>query len=124
VPLETLVNKFSHVRFEPSGFTSNPDIPFAKSLTDYIFRHLGYRYLNKEQQEIAGLLPAGSMNADQPGAQLPASSSSLPGGRNSTRALPFNPQSDAPACYDCGAIMVRNGSCYKCLNCGATTGCS
>ena len=124
VPLETLVNKFSHVRFEPSGFTSNPDIPFAKSLTDYIFRHLGYRYLNKEQQEIAGLLPAGSMNADQPGTPPAASRSSLPEGRKSTRALPFNPQADAPACYDCGAIMVRNGSCYKCLNCGATTGCS
>jgi len=124
VPLETLVSKFSHVRFEPSGFTSNPDIPFAKSLTDYIFRYLGHRFLDKEQQEIAGLLPASGLVHDQAIlAAVPQAPQAEPGG-TPKRSLAFNPQSDAPACYDCGAIMVRSGSCYKCLNCGATNGCS
>jgi ribonucleoside-diphosphate reductase alpha chain len=120
VPLEALVNKFSHVRFEPSGMTSNPKIPFAKSLTDYIFRYLGTRFLTKQQQEAAGL------TGTQPG--LP----NAPDGYNGVNYVlgssdlghSFNPQSDAPSCHDCGAIMVRNGSCYKCLNCGATSGCS
>lgn len=124
VPLEALVNKFIHVRFEPSGFTTNPDIPIAKSLTDYIFRYLGLRFLDRQQQEAAGLLP--------PGEQIPGGSEQLnPGHRPLTAPKPstakghlFNPQSDAPACQDCGAIMIRNGSCYKCLNCGGTTGCS
>jgi ribonucleoside-diphosphate reductase alpha chain len=101
VPLEVLVNKFSHVRFEPSGFTKNPEIPIAKSLIDYIFRFLGTRFLNAEQRSEMGL---GSVEA---------------GALDSTVA-----QADAPSCSDCGAIMIRNGSCYKCLNCGATSGCS
>jgi ribonucleoside-diphosphate reductase alpha chain len=120
VPLEALVNKFSHVRFEPSGMTSNPKIPFAKSLTDYIFRYLGTRFLTREQQEAAGLA------GNQPG--LSNESNSYNGGSyvlgSSDLGHSFNPQSDAPSCHDCGAIMVRNGSCYKCLNCGATSGCS
>jgi ribonucleoside-diphosphate reductase alpha chain len=124
VPLEALVNKFSHVRFEPSGFTSNPDIPIAKSLTDYIFRFLGTRFLTKEQQEAAGLIAA----ADSHGSFLDRRDSpdqigfSLPTHEGEGHA--FRPQSDAPSCYDCGSIMVRSGSCYKCHNCGATSGCS
>ena len=124
VPLEALVNKFIHVRFEPSGFTTNPDIPIAKSLTDYIFRYLGLRFLDRQQQEAAGLL---SLNGHAPGA--PEQLNPVP--RHAGNPKPaqikghaFNPQSDAPACQDCGAIMIRNGSCYKCLNCGGTTGCS
>lgn len=124
VPLEALVNKFSHVRFEPSGFTKNPEVPYAKSLTDYIFRFLGTRFLTAKQQAAAGLLPM----TDHPDAShqdlarptAPRSETGLP----HETSLPFNPQSDAPACHDCGAIMVRNGSCYKCLNCGASNGCS
>jgi len=124
VPLGALVNKFIHVRFEPSGFTTNPDIPIAKSLTDYIFRYLGLRFLNKEQQEAAGLLPP-AVNGPEllPGVNPPREPATLPG-RSEMKEHAFNPQSDAPACQDCGAIMVRNGSCYKCLNCGGTTGCS
>ena len=126
VPLEALVSKFSHMRFEPSGFTSNKDIPIAKSLTDYIFRYLGIRFLNREQQEIAGListegepgLPAYELPVDRPAARSRTKVLSVENGHA------FNPQSDAPACQDCGAIMVRNGSCYKCVNCGATSGCS
>ncbi len=124
VPLEALVNKFSHVRFEPSGFTSNPDIPIAKSLTDYIFRYLGLRFLDKTQQEAAGLLPPGKGSGETiTGSGSGNQSQSSPYAAK-TKGHAFNPQSDAPACYDCGSIMVRHGSCYECLNCGATTGCS
>jgi ribonucleoside-diphosphate reductase alpha chain len=124
VPLEALVNKFSHVRFEPSGFTSNPDIPIAKSLTDYIFRYLGTRFLDTEQQEAAGLLPmADQVPEPYQGSASPEMRSETPRSPEGDHRL-FNAQSDAPACHDCGAIMVRNGSCYNCLNCGATNGCS
>ena len=122
VPLEVLVSKFSHVRFEPSGFTKNPDIPIAKSLIDYIFRFLGTRFLNAEQRSQMGL-----GGAPEPGAaeSRPVVADKSGGERGPTVvALGFSPQADAPSCSDCGAIMIRNGSCYKCLNCGATSGCS
>jgi ribonucleoside-diphosphate reductase alpha chain len=124
VPLEALVNKFSHVRFEPSGFTSNPDIPIAKSLTDYIFRYLGLRFLDKTQQEAAGLLPPEKGSGERSDNSGSGNQSKPVVTNVKTRGHAFNPQSDAPACYDCGSIMVRHGSCYECLNCGATTGCS
>jgi ribonucleoside-diphosphate reductase alpha chain len=122
VPLEVLVNKFSHVRFEPSGFTKNPDIPIAKSLIDYIYRFLGTRFLSSEQRSSMGL---GSVEEEE----RTAAAGNGVGGMGDARshavaALGFSPQADAPSCPDCGAIMVRNGSCYKCLNCGATSGCS
>ncbi len=122
VPLEALVNKFSHVRYEPSGFTSNPNIPIAKSLTDYIFRYLGTTFLNKTQQQAAGLLPTYTKDQrDQDPVDIPISD---PSRTPNSPDHAFNAQSDAPACPDCGAIMIRSGSCYECLNCGATTGCS
>ncbi len=126
VPLEALVSKFSHVRFEPSGFTSNKDIPIAKSLTDYIFRYLGIRFLNREQQEVAGLIAPEGASPElsyQPSQEMPSigTRTMVLSAKNGHA---FNPQSDAPACQDCGSIMVRNGSCYKCVNCGATNGCS
>jgi ribonucleoside-diphosphate reductase alpha chain len=115
VPLEALVNKFSHVRFEPSGFTGNPEIPIAKSLTDYIFRFLGVRFLSEEQQERAGIFnhADGGVKSTAPRARRSLSETGLVG-----------VQSDAPACRDCGSIMVRSGSCYECDNCGSTSGCS
>lgn len=125
VPLEALVNKFSHVRFEPSGFTSNPNVPYAKSLTDYIFRYLGTSFLDSEGQSLAGLAPT---EISQDGlntpyvAPLPAIPSKPTPSKGAGHA--FKPQSDAPACFECGSIMTRSGSCYKCLNCGATSGCS
>jgi ribonucleoside-diphosphate reductase alpha chain len=121
VPLEVLVSKFSHVRFEPSGFTKNPEIPIAKSLIDYIFRFLGTRFLPPEQRARMGLSvtePA----AEEP--ELPPTDHAALTRSSAVTALGFSPQADAPSCSDCGAIMVRNGSCYKCLNCGATSGCS
>ena len=122
VPLDVLVSKFSHVRFEPSGFTKNPEIPLAKSLIDYIFRFLGAKFLSPDQHAAVGLgLP--DRGESRSGSRRDAG-----GRRRSTthvvEELGFSPQSDAPSCADCGSIMIRNGSCYKCLNCGATSGCS
>lgn len=116
VPLETLVNKFAHMRFEPSGVTPNPEIRFAKSISDYIFRWLGLKFLPKEAQPPK---EAKSLN----GSLVPTE----PPGINALQARErevFTLQADAPACADCGALMVRNGACYKCLNCGSTYGCS
>ena len=120
VPLEALVEKFSHVRFEPSGFTKNPEIPYAKSITDYIFRWLASKFLSAEEQEAVGVQAREGSLKPIPGpvttASLPAKSGS-PGGAH--RA-----QMDAPPCHYCGSIMTRNGSCYRCSNCGSTSGCS
>ena len=116
VPLEVLVNKFAHVRFEPSGFTKNPEIPMAKSLTDYIFRFLGARHLSPEQRQEVGYAEVVVPERTSARAEVEAAPRS--------NVVSFSPQADAPSCSDCGAIMVRNGSCYKCLNCGSTSGCS
>jgi ribonucleoside-diphosphate reductase alpha chain len=110
VPLKFLVDKFAHVRFEPSGWTGNPKIPYAKSIPDYIFRWLAHRFLGAEDMPPveAGDTPA--MRPTEPDPQ---------------QALPFPAvASDAPLCSECGSIMTRNGSCYKCGNCGGTSGCS
>jgi ribonucleoside-diphosphate reductase alpha chain len=123
VPVDALVNKFAHVRFEPSGFTKNPDIPVAKSLTDYIFRFLGTRYGGEMQAVTA---PAADSPAARPSAAPAAARPKLElveGGRVNPSDLILS-QSDAPTCSDCGSIMIRNGACYKCHNCGATSGCS
>lgn len=115
VPLETLVEKFSHVRFEPSGFTKNPEIPYAKSITDYIFRWLASKFLSAEHQEAVGVqTAAGAGKGETP----PAPAKSAASGPT------FRSQADAPSCHYCGAIMTRNGSCYRCSNCGSTSGCS
>ena len=120
VPLDVLVSKFSHVRFEPSGFTKNPEIPLAKSLIDYIFRFLGAKFLSPDQRVAVGLgLPDRGETAERT-AVAPV----LTADGHVVDELGFSPQSDAPSCADCGSIMIRNGSCYKCLNCGATSGCS
>jgi ribonucleoside-diphosphate reductase alpha chain len=129
VPLEALVEKFSHVRFEPSGFTKNPEIPYAKSITDYIFRWLASKFLSVDHQLAVGVQKAHAAEAAEPqtGESLapkkivvtgPTSVSTAPS------AATFKVQSDAPACHYCGSIMTRNGSCYRCSNCGSTSGCS
>jgi len=127
VPLQALVSKFSHVRFEPSGFTKNPEIPMAKSLTDYIFRFLGSRFLNPETKKEIGIVEREEPpTADAASRATPARLAAVPE-RTATAApaaLGFSPQADAPTCSDCGSIMIRNGACYKCWNCGATSGCS
>ncbi len=109
VPLKFFVDKFSHVRFEPSGWTGNQRIPYAKSIMDYIFRWLGAKFLGPEY----AVTEAGATTQLRPTETEPQ------------QALPFEPvMNDAPACAECGGIMTRNGSCYKCENCGGTSGCS
>ncbi len=207
VPLRDVVNKFAHVRFEPSGFTGNSEIPIAKSLVDYIFRWMGSRFLPADEKASLGLIdrsqvvdeiPVGSVGglsassaasldippaaAEEEASGLSRSASASPtptqtddtpsatvetavaeparspapkeelvviasngsGNGNGHRTngngqtlesfagsslgggvkVAFAAQADAPSCADCGSIMVRNGSCYKCLNCGSTSGCS
>jgi len=189
VPLRDLVNKFAHVRFEPSGFTGNSEIPIAKSIVDYIFRWLGARFLAADDKAGLGLQGAASSyvaaapvafaapivpvapavsEGDSTGedvepitsdAPAPAASSGPAVGSNAlpvveppanapanapangsgngsgngravlsaslgTTSVAFTVQEDAPSCAECGSIMVRNGSCYKCMNCGSTSGCS
>ncbi len=202
VPLRDLVNKFAHVRFEPSGFTGNQEIPIAKSIVDYIFRWLGSRFLSPEDKAMLGLIdrsavvaeppasgsasapyassagswspaadPAPAVQATEPRGDEPTASVAVEkaaaestteqsgsktgnevrdeltvlakngnghakvasgnGGGGSaitlslgTTNVAFKIQEDAPSCAECGSIMVRNGSCYKCLNCGSTSGCS
>jgi ribonucleoside-diphosphate reductase alpha chain len=109
VPLKFLVDKFAHVRFEPSGWTGNQQIPYAKSIMDYIFRWLGARFLGPEY----AVTEAGETSTLRPTEASPQ------------QELPFAPMTaDAPLCAECGSIMTRNGSCYKCGNCGGTSGCS
>jgi ribonucleoside-diphosphate reductase alpha chain len=122
VPLEALVDKFTHMRFEPSGFTKNPEIPMAKSLVDYIFKWLGSKFMTAEQKKAIGIV---SRDNDSTGPiavtqQQVLSRSAI----SEDHKLSFENQADAPACHECGSIMVRTGSCYRCLNCGATSGCS
>jgi ribonucleoside-diphosphate reductase alpha chain len=227
VPLRDLVNKFAHVRFEPSGFTGNQEIPIAKSIVDYIFRWLGSRFLSTDEKASLGLVdrsaisdlpetsgsvaasdtPSASLSAFGASASLPADPTppapGLPATKSATNQavssakkdqgeisgtseavtpppasevpptavdaspkeelavlatnghanahaangngktgngngggsgaislslgatkVSFQTQADAPSCAECGSIMVRNGSCYKCLNCGSTSGCS
>ena len=133
VPLRVMVNKFSHMRFEPNGFTKNPEIPIAKSIIDYIVRWLASRFLDAEDQEAVGIVrrtPA--LESDEAGASGkqpsdPAGELKVvapTNGHGGGQKLTFVVNADAPACSDCGSITVRSGACYKCLNCGSTTGCS
>ncbi len=138
VPLKVLCDKFSHTRFEPSGFTGNPEIPIAKSITDYIFRWLSLKFLPAEdgaatQPYLPGVEPASPKRAGQktieakalPAAEAAPRANGVNGanGANGTNGA-VEKQTDAPPCPTCGSITVRNGACYKCMNCGSTTGCS
>jgi ribonucleoside-diphosphate reductase alpha chain len=116
VPLKVLVDKFSHTRFEPSGYTGNPDIPHADSITDYIFRWLGHRFLTVPDE----------MGAEDSEPRRPTAgrAKTRPHPRRGTVLEPAAVFADAPPCSTCGALMVRSGTCFKCLNCGATSGCS
>lgn len=138
VPLPVLVNKFAHMRFEPSGFTNHAQIRMAKSLVDYIFRWMALKFLSVSEQQRFGL------NLDITDPQMSVGTAPSKGVVLTAEAKPqadlFAPQksastevshtttfdnsSDAPACDTCGSIMVRNAACYKCLNCGSTSGCS
>jgi ribonucleoside-diphosphate reductase alpha chain len=147
VPLETLVSKFCYMRFEPEGITQNPEIPFAKSMPDYIMRWLASRFLDADACEELGIL------TPEVRARKAAQESALSGGGNGgnghgtdeevPEAPPADPQPAAaaltdtppviparikgsdlgPACQQCGGMMQRTGSCYTCSSCGFNTGC-
>jgi ribonucleoside-diphosphate reductase alpha chain len=137
VPLRLFCSKFAHTRFEPAGYTGNPEIPIAKSIVDYIFRWLAARFLSAEDREALGIISRREEAMDSatltPDAALaPASTATLevpsaPGHASSKQLsseFTVRNQEDAPSCSDCGSLMVRNGACYKCMNCGSTSGCS
>jgi ribonucleoside-diphosphate reductase alpha chain len=128
VPLKIYVDKFSHVRFEPSGWTNNPEIPVAKSVIDYIFRWLGARFISPEYKTVdlgvtngEGTIEAAPSATVEAAGQIAGTAPERP---KHTMPAPVQAPADAPACPDCGSLMTRNGSCYKCHNCGATSGCS
>jgi ribonucleoside-diphosphate reductase alpha chain len=141
VPLKSMVDTFSHMRFEPAGFTKNSEIPIAKSLVDYIFRWLASRFLSVEDQEAVGIVRRDTAETE-PQAQADAKAAKTEDKKapeklpdelkvviknpigNGSQKVTFVVDTDAPACAECGSITVRSGACYKCMNCGATTGCS
>ncbi len=135
VPLKLFCEKFAHTRFEPSGWSGNPEIGYAKSIMDYIFRWLQMRFLTGQQQmlfENLRLRPAGVSSSGI--AEVPETSSTAPttnDQRLTTRTIhaadalsSIVDLGDAPSCSFCGSIMTRNGSCYRCMSCGSTSGCS
>ena len=136
VPLSLLCEKFAHTRFEPSGWSSNPDIGFAKSIMDYIFRWLHLRFLSGQQQllfdnlrpQVAGRAPGRRRRSERLQRfrlQRRTTSGQRTGSVHAADALAsMIDMGDAPSCHVCGSIMVRNGSCYKCMSCGSTSGCS
>ncbi|HVB02116.1 MAG TPA: hypothetical protein VNE41_00215, partial [Chitinophagaceae bacterium] len=146
VPLEEFVDKFIFTRFEPSGIVDHPNIKSATSIVDYIFRLLGYEYLGRTDlvhvldREIGN---TGQEDWDEKHPAKPELSNVrvVPGGSPAGKKETARPQSpgaqlnqinavnrtyggDAPACSNCGHITVRSGTCYKCLNCGSSMGCS
>ena len=132
VPLRVLVDKFSHMRFEPSGFTGNQQVPIAKSVCDYIFRWLGLKFLPVEdrpfdpsaaQAEMFVAAEAPKVAVEPKALAAAVVASVRPAGILAAEHRTFVTQADAPACPSCGSITVRCGACYKCENCGATTGC-
>ena len=143
VPLQVLVDKFSHVRFEPSGMTKNPDVRFAKSIVDYIFRWMAAKFLSPEAQfragvnnreevtttpeqlplEVAATAKAAPV-ASTPSTSTPSTSFDPYAAKSRSSFAAIQNQEDAPPCSTCGSIMVRSGACYKCTNCGTTSGCA
>jgi ribonucleoside-diphosphate reductase alpha chain len=162
VPLKLLCDKFSHTRFEPSGWSGNPEIGFSKSIMDYIFRWLQMRFLTGQQYllfkdlKVPGT-PAQAVSEENGASPLPGprpmdmGATTPPQGGIATSPIvvgnqpaPHSPtgmkdrgiyhasdamkelvdMGDAPSCHVCGAIMTRNGSCYRCMSCGSTSGCS
>lgn len=149
VPLKTLVNRFVHTRFEPSGFTNNPNIRIAKSIVDYIFRWVAIKFLPPEELMYVGLNNVESLTngngkgalekltkfADEEALKHEEKVHKEKAQEDETlyqqtaidldsEKGTFDMQSDAPICDTCGSMMIRSGSCYKCLNCGSTSGCS
>ena len=136
VPLKLFCEKFAHTRFEPSGWSGNPEIGYAKSIMDYIFRWLQMRFLTGQQQMLFDnlrLRPAGVSSQESVASEADASAQQVrtenrdlrTGSVHAADALSsLIDLGDAPTCSFCGSIMTRNGSCYRCMSCGSTSGCS
>lgn len=120
VPLKTLVDKLTNTRFEPSGFTENPTIRYSSSVLDYIARWLGGKFLSAEYLKPRSALSEEGVAARGNGAAALVS----PKSTSVQDRKPSSAAGDAPSCTTCGMLMVPNGSCYKCVNCGSTSGCS
>ena len=115
VPLPALIDKFVHSRFEPQGFTKNPEIPIAKSMMDYIFKWMATKFCSSEEQDQLGIIRRTELTPTDTTFEIPTTVEKS--------MFTFSNQADAPLCI-CGMPMVRNGACYKCLSCGNTSGCS
>ncbi len=149
VPLETLVDKFTATRFEPSGITNNPDIRFAKSVADYVFRWMALKFLpghkavnggneehgmsteetNPNMEDGLDSKPAVAALSQEPShtpaaAEVQAEYVAVRSNGHAQSESSWRPETDAPPCPDCGSLMVRNAACYRCFNCGTTSGCS
>jgi ribonucleoside-diphosphate reductase alpha chain len=129
VPLQVLVDKFSHARFEPSGMTANPQVRFAKSIVDYVFRWLATKFLSEDAKFHAGVNGIAEPDAAPAPSAPKASANGTNGSGGLHVAIPssfaaMQNQEDAPPCTTCGSIMIRSGACYKCSNCGTTSGCA
>ncbi len=139
VPLEVLVSKFAHSRFEPAGFTKNRQIPIAKSIIDYIFRWLALKFLDREAlSQVTQIIDEAAYESkraynfnhrpsinETPVPEVEATDNFAGATENKSDHLTtFQNSLDAPVCSTCGNLMVRNAACYKCLECGSTSGCS
>src|SRR5438128_4135984 len=122
VPLKVFVDKLLNTRFEPSGITANPNIRFVSSVLDYIARWLGGRFISSDYLKLNGVAPAENASAAVPVRAILSVLTSLPAGAAAPKLT--NAHEGAPTCSECGMLMVPNGACYKCENCGSTSGCS
>ena len=122
VPLKVFVDKLLNTRFEPSGITANPNIRFASSVLDYIARWLGGRFISSDYLKLNGGTHTESAGPAVPAPAILSALASLPS--SATTMKPTNAHEGAPTCSECGMLMVPNGACYKCENCGSTSGCS
>jgi ribonucleoside-diphosphate reductase alpha chain len=126
VPLKVFVDKLVNTRFEPSGITSNPNIRFVSSVLDYLARWLGGRFISADYLKLNGAahveagVPATAMVTPMPALAMPY----MTRGQEASSTSPSNAHEGAPTCSECGMLMVPNGACYKCENCGSTSGCS
>jgi ribonucleoside-diphosphate reductase alpha chain len=134
VPLHVLIEKFKGTRFEPSGFTGNQEIPIATSIMDYLFRWLAIRFPSDGPSIYERHPAAKAAQLDLPKIPLMSKDFTAPTAGETkaisvevvdrTRDRAWVQETDAPPCHECGTLMVRNGACHKCPNCGSTSGCS
>jgi len=125
VPMKSLVDKLINTRFEPSGYTGRPEIPYAKSLLDYIARWLGGRFISPDYLTRNGVVAEAAAQSAAPAAEAAASEEPALARAAAVTASRLTAGYDgAPTCSECGMLMTPNGACYKCENCGGTSGCS